>query len=599
MSDVKIIVSADTKKGRAAIKSLDQNIDKLEKTSKRAAGGFKGLSKQFAVGMAAAYGVIKSLKKLTDWTKDAIEKASIQEDAEKSLEAALESTGRQTSGLADHFKRYASELQRATRYGDEQIINAQSLLIQLTNLDRMGLDAAMKGALGLATVYGTDLFAATTLVGKALAGNYGALSRYGIVVERTASDEEKRVSVLEQLTTMYGRAEAATDTYAGRMDQLKNTYGDLKEEVGKVITGSESFRKGIEDIEQTIRNLIDSGIIAAWAEQIAGILGKHPLINMIAEGFKYMGKKAAEAVEEKKRLNAQFEAFKKLLGPTAEGVMGLINNFSILFPFQRIVTKETEAMNIEFEEQLALYEKMKRIRAGETPAQKFLAGLKEFEIPELIKDPQELLKDMPIAEAGEYAKYEFEKSMAGAEEAQQNFIDTSLASVGCYTEGVKVAAKEREEAEISTFEAIGTAAMIALGDSKAGAVAGAIMSTYAGAAKTIEMLGMPWAIPFVALAILTGMKQVAAIMAVPVPSAAEGAFIPQDTLVQAHRGELLAPQPMLRETFREVIREREGGGQPIYITLENHMAGQKISEAHWKITNEGFRRGKIRVRNMN
>ncbi|MCK4828670.1 hypothetical protein KA005_73750, partial [bacterium] len=96
--------------------------------------------------------------------------------------------------------------------------------------------------------------------------------------------------------------------------------------------------------------------------------------------------------------------------------------------------------------------------------------------------------------------------------------------------------------QISLFEKIGSAAIMALGQSKAGAVAQAVMSTYAGAAKTIEMLGMPWAIPFVAMAIAQGMKQVKRILAEPLPTrvavAEKGLYLPTPTLIEAGHGRM-------------------------------------------------------------
>ncbi len=116
--------------------------------------------------------------------------------------------------------------------------------------------------------------------------------------------------------------------------------------------------------------------------------------------------------------------------------------------------------------------------------------------------------------------------------------------------------------QMSLFEKIGTASIIALGQSKAGAIAQAIMSTYAGAAKTIEMLGMPWAIPFVAMAIFTGLKQVAEIRKQSIPSAAKGAFLTTPTVIEAGHGpigELVSPVPMMQTVFRETLRETGAG----------------------------------------
>ena len=124
----------------------------------------------------------------------------------------------------------------------------------------------------------------------------------------------------------------------------------------------------------------------------------------------------------------------------------------------------------------------------------------------------------------------------------ERYFEAKAALDAAYTAQSKGLAGERVAAEMSMFEKIGAAATIALGQSKAGAIAQAIMSTYAGAAKTIEMLGMPFAIPFVAMAIVTGMKQVAAIIAQPIPSYAEGGKIEGPGIVGERGPELFVPE---------------------------------------------------------
>ena len=113
---------------------------------------------------------------------------------------------------------------------------------------------------------------------------------------------------------------------------------------------------------------------------------------------------------------------------------------------------------------------------------------------------------------------------------------STLESYGFTHNVVGEAAKKRAIDEMSMFEKIGTASMIALGQSKMGAIAQAIMSTYAGAATTLKMLGMPFAIPFIAMAIAAGFKQVRAIQAQDIPSAAEGGWIPRPALIEAGHG---------------------------------------------------------------
>lgn len=115
-------------------------------------------------------------------------------------------------------------------------------------------------------------------------------------------------------------------------------------------------------------------------------------------------------------------------------------------------------------------------------------------------------------------------------------IEAKLLLEEAYTLQKEEIDKMIADSKMSMIEKIGTATVIALGQSKAGAIVQAIMSTYAGAAKTIEMLGMPFAIPFVAMAILTGFKQVKAIQAQEIPSAEAGAYLPSPAIIEAGHG---------------------------------------------------------------
>ena len=147
--------------------------------------------------------------------------------------------------------------------------------------------------------------------------------------------------------------------------------------------------------------------------------------------------------------------------------------------------------------------------------------------------------------------------------AELKKVGTNLDAKFALEKAYALKKKELDEgtatSQMSLFEKIGTAAMIALGQSKAGAVAQAIMSTYAGAAKTIEMLGMPLAIPFIAMSIIQGFKQVKSIMAVDVPSAEAGAYLPSPAIIEAGHGRMGEVVLPLDRAPAEFFKETTGG----------------------------------------
>lgn len=550
-SDIKFRATVDSKKGEVSLQNLDKRVDKLGKTTTRAQVGFKSLAAGVAVGMAAFYAASKALRGLTRWMGDAVDKAAIQQTAEKEVKAALESTGREVANNTEHFKEYASELQNATTYGDEQILSAQALMIQLTKLDREGLDMATKGAIGLASVYKTDLQAATTLVGKALAGNFGALSRYGIMVDRTMTAEQKKASVLQQLQVMYSRAEADVDTYRGAMIQLSNVYGDLKEEVGKAVTENENFRDAIKQITEFTKDLIDSGLVE-WATDIAiQAIKSAPMMKSLAESLGMVLLIYKAQAEEQGKVNETMQEWFKHLQLNDE--------------LQRSLREQVEGATEAIEEQAEATEE-----AAETASifERAWGKIHDLETAALIREAVEELDNMALVGPG--LQLAWEQSQVGMEQATIDFIETIIPALRGMTEEVTEDFERMGEmAKGTLLDAAGEAGAILsrLGRHHKGlALAGAIISTAAGIARTIEYYPFPLSAIMAAFQAALGTAEILTIMGTDIPSAAKGAYLPRETILEAGHGkygELVLRPEQLPQVVKEVIREpfKAAGGE--------------------------------------
>jgi hypothetical protein len=121
-----------------------------------------------------------------------IRAAQEQESAFITLQAALRATGMEVDVNAAKLSNFASEIQKATIYGDELLMTSMA---QMQNIARFSnvdtLKGATKAAIGLSAAFGIDLATAMDLIGKAAAGNTSMLGRYGIVLDETASQAEK------------------------------------------------------------------------------------------------------------------------------------------------------------------------------------------------------------------------------------------------------------------------------------------------------------------------------------------------------------------------------------------------------------------------
>lgn len=266
--DVKYSITVDAAGAVTSIKNVDSAIDGLGKTSKQADGVFSGLWKQMALGNIAAGLVTKAGHFLIESLKGTVQAAIDSEKAQKSLDAALLTTGRPVEELSRHFSDYADQLMKSTIYDDEAIKGTQALLLQLSNLDRDGIDKATKGAIGLASVMGIDLESAARVVAKSMSGNTALLSRYGVHVRETGTAEEKRADALNKLSVFYQRAEKDTETYGGKLAKLKVNYREIQEAVGKLVTSNTFLMDGLNKVAEGIIYLANANDMLAAQDKV-------------------------------------------------------------------------------------------------------------------------------------------------------------------------------------------------------------------------------------------------------------------------------------------------------------------------------------------
>ncbi len=273
MADIKFLVSIDTKAGTASLKEFEGAVDGLGKTGSRAGSQFQdGLIAKIAAGVTIANLATKAWHGFVGIGNEAVQGAMAQEQADADLTAALELTGRTVKANRDHYLAFAQAQQLVTKYQDEEIERSQALLLQVTNLDQKGIDRAMKGAMGLASVMGMDLYSATMAVTKGMEGNYQALGRVGLKVDENLSAEQKQASLLSQLEALYGRSTAEINTYGGGVNQLKKSWSEALETLGTAVTKNEGIQKIVKDVTKVLQDFVADGTAEEWAEKVSRAL---------------------------------------------------------------------------------------------------------------------------------------------------------------------------------------------------------------------------------------------------------------------------------------------------------------------------------------
>jgi hypothetical protein len=300
----------------------------------------------------------------------------------------LKSTAGVAGLTADELLNMATELQGVTTFGDEAIIKAQALLLTFKNVGEETFPAATRAILDMSEAMDTDLKSSTILVGKALNDplrGLSALTRVGITFTKKQTEVIKQMAktgdmagaqaiIIEELNSQFGgQAQAAAETYTGKMEQMSNRFGDVKEMIGKVLLEAlvpfiEKIVGFVEDHQEEIIAFFDGlvnvaeGVINALGTVISVVGGvvdafiqHNPVIRAIIDGWRnllVLFTDEFEKVEDKqiaalKRLNDntkltidKFREFRDAVGLTNEQLAQMTEDFQdIEDPAQRVNAK--------------------------------------------------------------------------------------------------------------------------------------------------------------------------------------------------------------------------------------------------------------------
>lgn len=283
--DIKMRIVAENAADRA-VKQFATSVGKVDKKVSKLGGSLKALS-----GLALGAFAVQGIRKMNDFVGDSIKLAQAQQDAEKKVADVIRATGNAAGYTAEQIKAMASSLQNQTKYGDEAILEMQSILLTFKNVSGDVFSGASMAVLDMATVMQTDLKSAAIQLGKALNDpvlGASAMSRAGIqfteaqkemMKEMVATNRiaEAQKMILDEIAgQMGGTAAGAADTYSGKLQQLSNKYGDLREDIGEAVMDSGAFDRVLGTLNPAVDELTryiatHKDDIGDFAEGLAGM----------------------------------------------------------------------------------------------------------------------------------------------------------------------------------------------------------------------------------------------------------------------------------------------------------------------------------------
>jgi len=243
----------------SALKGLRGRMQEAERGSKMLAGAMLG------IGVAAAGFGVKSV--------EAFMKAEVVWNR---FETVMKNVVGATEAQSNALKKQCDILQTKTRFDNEAIMSAQAFLgtfkLTVPQIEKMTLSVLdMAEGVRKATGGTVDLEQVSNMCGKAIAtGMLGPLKKVGVTLSETqmelfkTADQEERVAMLSEILkgNFEGLAVAAGETLAGRLDQAKNLFGDIQEEIGARLAPAigniiERFTTWVEKMGGT-NNILDT-----------------------------------------------------------------------------------------------------------------------------------------------------------------------------------------------------------------------------------------------------------------------------------------------------------------------------------------------------
>lgn len=308
--------------------NLSKRLNKTQKRSKQATRSINSLSSSLNV-LGKAAGVLLGIHAMKTFTSESIEAAKAQIEVETKLQAVLQNVKSLKAQGPEAYKaatrelmNHASEMQKLGVIGDEVTLAGYQQLATF-QLGEKEIKTLSKGMLDLLAqqkglnATQQDAVNIANMIGKAMNGQVGALSRVGITLTETqkeilkTGDQFQKAQVMAEILqqNVGGVNEELAKTNQGRIQQMTNAWGDMKEEIGKRILPLQArfaqwFMKYIPVFQRMAQGTIDA----------------------IGKGFDYVSRGFQTISSIASNIKQKFSSFK----PTMNSVNRLIQYFKIL-----------------------------------------------------------------------------------------------------------------------------------------------------------------------------------------------------------------------------------------------------------------------------
>jgi len=598
MPKVNIDIYSRLHRSEKKLKEVEDRLKGVEQGAKKADSSLKGLWKQVAAGVGIGFGIPALTRGVGRLAGSFMEAAVETENYEVRLEALLGSQEKATEAM-EFFEEVASKVP----------FTLQEVIESGTQLSAFGLNFKKWTPVlnDLAAVMGMRLPEAASALGRAFAGGAGAADIFrerGILqmikdfakMEKGIDDITKislpefREVMFETFTNTEGRVAGASDklstTWKGMVSMLSDAWFQFRKDIMEAGI-FDMMKEGLENVLEWVKKFKEEGGFDETALKISALGEAIGYVrDEVERDTKILGMLFDILSGDKKRTDELTESNKR--AAEAARRAGAIN-VDLIKTIQAIVDEIREETN-EIETQIPAAENLALIWG--------LMGDKQKELQKELQDTREEIAAFyqPLGESINL----FERFTLWPEKMKEGFQDTHYfigEAIFDTTEYIKVVNQLTGSIRYLTEEQnrqLGvlykwTAAL-------EGGISGVL--SYLKALVIEEILvafaksKMPFFLKLAALVptmialneFTKGLEK----MLTPQTSLQTGGIIKKRMYAELHPEELVMPlskaPQVLRETFREVIREPGGGGSPVKVQV--FIGNREIKDFVVKTVNE-------------
>ena len=258
IADLLIKIGADSYEFQQKTQQVEKSLEGLQK-------------KMTSVG--------KTLSKTITLPLVALGTASVMAaDTQLQAEARLLTALQGREDIQRRLMAQAAELQSRSTFGDEEVIAQQAYLASLGMTERQ-INDVIEASAQLSTATGMTLESAVKNLAKTYGGLTGELGESIPALKDLTAEQLKSGEAVQYILENYkGYAEAAAQSGAGSMKQLKNQLGDLAEQLGiillpilqKIVSWVSNLATWFQNLSPTTQKVIV--VIASLAAAIGPVL---------------------------------------------------------------------------------------------------------------------------------------------------------------------------------------------------------------------------------------------------------------------------------------------------------------------------------------